>query len=297
MKVLFGTNITENRKNTDTDCKELIIRTVPESYYDSFDEDAATENVSSDGKKRLKRLTKAVFLILLRIMLGVAAFASLAGVMVSIGEESEGIKDVIFSVKDNLLLFVSSSAVLCVSLLLLYRIKSAERKAQEKAYSEIDEKNKREDEEYEREVNAFLGVPPSAQTVEVISADYKIKNENVYLKPGIITLFFNNEIKMFTKNKTLYLADEENCYSLSLEGEKKIFKIEDRLTLLCWNKEQSYKEGKFKEFGIKRTPVGNYIIKEYYFLEVNISGEKYRLYFPPYELKKIISITGAKVQE
>lgn len=297
MKVLFGTNITENRKNIDTDCKELIIRTVPESYYDSFDEDAATENVSSDGKKRLRRLTKAVFLILLRIMLGVAAFASLAGVMVSIGEESEGIKDVIFSVKDNLLLFVSSSAVLCVSLLLLYRIKSAERKAQEKAYSEIDEKNKREDEEYEREVNAFLGVPPSAQTVEVISADYKIKNENVYLKPGIITLFFNNEIKMFTKNKTLYLADEENCYALSLEGEKKIFKIEDRLTLLCWNKEQSYKEGKIKEFGIKRTPVGNYIIKEYYFLEVNISGEKYRLYFPPYELKKIISITGAKVQE
>ena len=127
MKVLFGTNITENRKNTDTDCKELIIRTVPESYYDSFDEDAATENVSSDGKKRLRRLTKAVFLILLRIVLGVAAFASLAGVMVSIGEESEGIRDVIFSVKDNLLLFVSSSAVLCVSLLLLYRIKSAER--------------------------------------------------------------------------------------------------------------------------------------------------------------------------
>lgn len=61
MKVLFGTNITENRKNTDTDCKELIIRTVPESYYDSFDEDAATENVSSDGKKGSGDLPKQFF--------------------------------------------------------------------------------------------------------------------------------------------------------------------------------------------------------------------------------------------
>lgn len=297
MKVLFGTNITDNKKNREQDCKELIVRSVPESYYDSFEEDTEADNVASDGNTRLKRFAKAVLKILVRCILGIASFTSLAGVLMSIGEESEGIRDVIFSVKENLVLFLVSSVVLCMSLLLLYRIKNKEREEEEKAYKETDDKIERENEKYEKDVYAFLAVPPSAQTVEVISADYKIKNENVYLKPGIITLFFNNEIKMFTKNKTLYLADEENCYALSLEGEKKIFKIEDRLTLLCWNKEQSYKEGKFKEFGIKRTPVGNYIIKEYYFLEVNISGEKYRLYFPPYELKKIISITGAKVQE
>lgn len=298
MKVVFGTNITDNKKNTEEDCKELIIRTVPESYYDSFDEnDESDKEIPSDSNTKLYKLLKAVLGIFLRCILAVISLISLGGVLFSIGEETEAFKDMLLSVKENFPLFAVSLCVLCLCLFILYKIKNAERKAEELAYSETNEKIKRENERFEKEIYSFLDVPSSAQTVEVIFADYKLKNDDVCLKPGIISSFLNNEIKMFTKNKTLYLADEVNCYALSLEGEKKIFKIKKKLTLLCWNKEQSHKEGKFKEFGIKRTPVGNYIIKEYYCFEADISGEKYRLYFPPYELKKIVSLTGARVQE
>lgn len=295
MKIFFGRNITNGKKQAVLDCEELVVRTVPESYYEKLESKTEMEE-SEEKEEKLQNFRKGAVRFVYRIGLGAVAFISLSGLLSSIGEV-EDFQLMLSSIKENLLVFLISAVFSALSLFGLYRLKKFERNEEEKRWEEKEDEIEKEDEKYFEEIYSILGVPSSAGKIEVITSDYKVKNGNIQLKPNIMTGFMNDEIRAFVEKKTLFLADLDKCYAISLSEGAKIKKVSESLILMFWNKEQDYNQGRFEQFGIKKTMSGNYVINEYYSLEINVCGQVYSLLFPPYELKKVMTLTGAKIEE
>ena len=66
---------------------------------------------------------------------------------------------------------------------------------------------------------------------------------------------------------------------------------------MLWNKDTEYNKGKYVDYDIKRINEFDYKIRAYYSLDINREGETYKMYFPPYELDVIESLTDVKYEE
>lgn len=288
MKVLFGTDITKNKKNDKSDGGEFIIRSVPgsmsEKHYEAFE-------------KELDEADKAIRKFKVLQIVGGSLF-----IFGSVGIDelfnSEGdlslhiMKEAIFqhSVWFTVLLSLSLIGIWIMIHSTFYTIKISR-------FDKDDaEKRKTENKMFFRQVLSHLEVPQNAVSVDIICSNYVVKKGEPVLKP-VLFGFFNAELKLFSDEYSLFIADIENLYSIRLAEIEKINKYNRKLHLMLWNKDTEHNKGKYAVYNIKRMNEFNYIIKTFYSLDIKHDGETYKMYFPPYELDVIESLTGVKYEE
>lgn len=289
MKVLFGTDITQNKKNDKSDGDEFIVRSVPEAVTEKRKKEFEKEiDIAGSMAKRF-RIIQVVGSILL--------FFGLLGI-VEILEDEAGMSLFLMreAISQNILWFSVLFVTFLLGVLILV-ICEAKRKKKITEYEKDDEIKDCEDRKYILQALSYLGVPKSAKNVDIICPNYVIRNGEPVLKSLKVFGFLNAELKLFSDESAVYIADAENLYFIGFTDIEKISKYNRKLNLMFWNKNIGYNEEKYQKYNIKKCGESNYTINEYYSLDINRDGETYKMYFPPYELDVIERLTGIKYEE
>lgn len=289
MKVLFGTDITNDKKNTAVDGDEFILRSLPEAMTEKRNKEFEKEIDRAGNTAKRFRIIQVVGSILLFFGLSgiVEVFEDEAGMSLSLMREA---------ISQNILWFSVLIVAFSLGVLILV-ICEAKRKKKMTEYEKDDGIKDYEDKKYIRQALMVLGVPESAKNVDIICPNYVIRNGKPVLKPLKVFGFLNAELKLFSDESAVYIADAENLYFIGFTEIEKINKYNRKLNLMFWNKNIGYNEEKYQKYNIKKSGESNYTISEYYSLDINHEGETYKMYFPPYELDVIESLTGVRYEE
>ncbi len=144
-----------------------------------------------------------------------------------------------------------------------------------------------------------LGVPENAREVDILSFLYKDKEGEAKLtvKAKQNFMFLNQSFKIFADPKTFYLVNIEGKFAFSRRDVKAIRTVSKRATLNEWNKDYPFDDERYKKYKIVMDQYGVIYVKNYYILELDIDGQIWGIYFPPYELPLFEALTGLKVDE
>ena len=139
-----------------------------------------------------------------------------------------------------------------------------------------------------------LNVPQNAYDVDLFVSFVKVKASGKKVNALIMSECDNPEFKVFVEDGKLCIADVSMVVGVPLENLVGIEKINKTISFTDWNKTTSYKDGEYRSYKITENKYGTLFIKPYYALKLTVENEEYSLYFPPYELDKILSVTGLK---
>ena len=289
MKVLFGTDITQNKKNDKSDGDEFIVRSVPgeisEKNSEIFDKELEAAEKTA-GKRSIYEMIGLVMMA--------SSFLGLSGMF---DEDAELTFSLIReTVSQNPMRFAVFALLFVVGFLLLM-IRPVTNIKNLKSEVESDENPEDESEKNLQQAYFSLGVPQDAENVDIFCSEYVIRKGEPELKPIKMFGFANADLKVFADRNELFIADTENLYAIALDSIEKISRYNGKLTMMFWNKETAYNKGKYQPYHIRKRGEFKYTVKTYYSLDINRDGETYKMYFPPYELDVIERLTGMKYEE
>ena len=289
MKVLFGTDITQNKKNDKSDGDEFIVRSVPgeisEKNCEIFDKELEAAEKTA-GKRSISEMIGLVMMA--------SSFLGLSGMF---DEDAELTFSLIReTVSQNPMRFAVFALLFVVGFLLLM-IRPVTNIKNLKSEVESDENPEDESEKNLQQAYFSLGVPQDAENVDIFCSEYVIRKGEPELKPIKMFGFANADLKVFADHNALFIADTENLYEIALDSIEKISRYNGKLTMMFWNKETAHNKGKYQPYHIRKRGEFKYTVKTYYSLDINRDGETYKMYFPPYELDVIERLTGMKYEE
>ncbi len=289
MKVLFGTDITKDKKNTAVDGDEFIVRSVPEDISEKNSEIFDKELEAAEKTAGKRSISEMIGLVMMA-----SSFLGLSGMF---DEDAELTFSLIReTVSQNPVRF-SAFALLFVVGLLLLMIRAVKNKQNRKSEEENNEIPEDESEKNLQQAYFSLGVPQDAENVDILCSEYVIREGEPELKPIKMFGFANADLKVFADHNALFIADTENLYEIALDSIEKISRYNGKLTMMFWNKETAHNKGKYQPYHIRKRGEFKYTVKTYYSLDINREGETYKMYFPPYELDVIERLTGMKYEE
>ena len=151
----------------------------------------------------------------------------------------------------------------------------------------------------ERMIYEELGVPADAATIDILLFRYKLKDsEPIARTIGLQTVpYINLEVKAFVDRDCLCLIDTEARYEFPLDELRGIQRVNKRIGIMGWNKEEDPCKGIYKPYKMTVSDAGDVFFKPYYILEIERWGETYGIYFPCYELPTLERLTGLKAAE
>lgn len=133
-----------------------------------------------------------------------------------------------------------------------------------------------------------LGVPPDYATVDVMAYYYKPA------KGKLDGEYLNEDMKLFSKDDELCLADIDSVYSFPIKDFVRYYLGSEKLPLATWNKEEDYDEGEYLQYGIKTKYTDMACLC--YSLQFVCDSEVYEIIFPEYELEHFQSIVDVPVE-
>lgn len=136
--------------------------------------------------------------------------------------------------------------------------------------------------------NDMLGVPPDYTTVDVMAYYYKPA------KGKLDGEYLNEDMKLFSKDDELCLADIDSVYSFPIKDFVRYYLGSEKLPLAIWNKEENYDEGEYLQYGIKTKYTDMACLC--YSLQFVSGSEVYEILFPEYELEHFQSIVDVPVE-
>lgn len=280
MRPVFGIDITENKNN------------------DTIDKRFVTETVSAESAKMLEARCEKVedaetksdipgWLHIIRMLCGIFGMIAL-GSSVKAGVEK--------ALRNAPLLMISG--FVCLGAFLILTVYSKMKK--KASYKENNVEQLVED--AQKDINAVygeLGVPEDAEAVDVFSFFYIMKDGVPTPKTKGLQMgtFINLGVRMFKTENELCICDIENRHSFGLSELREIKKVDKRFDMINWNKEESPRDKKFKPYNPSVNQFGTVYMKPYYILELERDGERFGIYFPPYELEIFEKLSGLRVSE
>lgn len=133
-----------------------------------------------------------------------------------------------------------------------------------------------------------LGVPPDYTVVDIMSCRYKP------VKGKLDGEYLNEDMKLFSKDDELCLADIDSVYSFPIKDFVRYYLGSEMLPLATWNKEEDYDEGEYLQYGIKTKYTDMACLC--YSLQFVSGSEVYEILFPEYELEHFQSIVDVPVE-
>ena len=285
MKPLLGIDVTTDKNNEQMNGTELIVATASKAATQRFEDNQADADELIAGSKM------SLPLRVLQTLSGFSALLIAGGIIrasVEIGL-SQTYKNAPF------LFWIGGICLALFAFLTVYSFKKQKEILNTESANSLAA-------ELDENISALykeLGVPDDAPDVDVLAFRYKIKNGvlKVHTPFMALTSYVNPEMKVHVKDSVLYITDTESSYGIPLSSIEGIRTVNKRISVTSWNKEDDYKEGRFKEYKITENQYGNIFFKPYYILEFNFNGEEYGLYFPCYELPVFEELTGKKATD
>ncbi len=136
--------------------------------------------------------------------------------------------------------------------------------------------------------NDMLGVPPDYATVDVMAYYYKPA------KGKLDGEYLNEDMKLFSKDDCLCLADIDSVYSFPIKDFVRYYLGSEKLPLAIWNKEENYDEGEYLQYGIKTKYTDMACLC--YSLQFVSGSEVYEIVFPEYELEHFQKLVDVPVE-
>ena len=136
--------------------------------------------------------------------------------------------------------------------------------------------------------NDMLGVPPDYETVDVMAYYYKPA------KGKLDGEYLNEDMKLFSKDDELCLADIDSVYSFPIKDFVRYYLGSEKLPLATWNKEENYDEGEYLQYGIKTKYTDMACLC--YSLQFVSGSEVYEIIFPEYELEHFQKLVDVPVE-
>lgn len=134
----------------------------------------------------------------------------------------------------------------------------------------------------------MLGVPPDYATVDVMAYYYKPA------KGKLDGEYLNEDMKLFSKDDELCLADHERVFSFPIKDFVRYYLGSEKLPLAIWNKEENYDEGEYLQYGIKTKYTDMACLC--YSLQFVCDSEVYEIIFPEYELEHFQKLVDVPVE-
>ncbi len=285
MKPMFCIDITLDKKNEQINGTEFTTAKVSEKLSESF------ENTENDVKNIENETKLPLWMRIVKTASGFLGLILFCGII-------RGTSDIgISRAYGNApyLFWICGICLLCWLILTLLA------KSREKEVLETDETNETL-ETLERDIQSIydeLGVPADADSVDVLMFRYKIKKgiPVAYAVNMMPTPYLNFEFKLYRTEDRLCFADLDSVVSLDISKLKAIRRVNKRISVISWNKEEEPTKGIYKPYKMTVNNMGCVFFKPYYILEMENNGELWGIYFPPYELSVFEKLTGLTAEE
>ena len=133
-----------------------------------------------------------------------------------------------------------------------------------------------------------LGIPLDYTAVDIMSYRYKP------VKGKLDGEYLNEDMKLFSKDDELCLADIDSVYSFPIKDFVRYYLGSEMLPLATWNKEEDYDEGEYLQYGIKTKYTDMACLC--YSLQFVSGSEVYEIVFPEYELEHFQKLVDVPVE-
>lgn len=288
MKPFLGIDLTDNKNNEKNNGDEFFVAK-PTS--------AMTESYEQFSKKAYETIENAKLPLTLRIAQGICGFIAVI-IVLGIVKAWIGHDDITIAQAYQNIPWLFWLGGICLSAWVILKLfskkKEKETFANDNSNQVISGLNRIGDEIYTE-----LSVPADSKEVDILSFFYKNKNGEIKVcEKGLQTAkYFNPCFNIFKDSENLYLANLEGKYAFPLPSFKAIRTVDKRIEIACWNKDEAYNKGYYKQFKLTEDNLGRIHFKRYHILEFIHENELWGIYIPSYELTIFEDLTGLKAEQ
>lgn len=270
MKIIYGTNVTENKKNTVGDENDFKIDRVSENQIKKFR--FAYEKIG----KQLSFSCVFIFLLLLRsILLLIWSIVFILSFYTLIKNDFSF--NSLFPTRDAKTIEIVGLVCFFVWGILFILDQLKKRKMPlSKRINAMAELEKAAD-----ECAIEQDIPEDAANVDVMNYNYKIKNNRIKIMSPAISNFNK---AAFIKDDFLCLADVSRIIYIPIKDITGIKRVNKRIKAIFWNKEESSQSEKYRNCKIIMRDDNSFIVTEYYSIIVVHNAETYELGIMPYDI-------------
>ncbi len=280
MKPVFGTDLTNDKHNESYNADPFVIATPDESTRREFERlgERAEETVKKSGLPLPLNIAKYVLGGIGAIVLGSTLSA---GAEVGFAKAWE-----------------NAAWLICIGLACLpaflalwlygrYRQKKVMEQDDTQALSHsLDQ--------YAELLRQQLNIPGDAKNVELLFFRYKEKDGEI--RPLSDMPLLNLTLEAFRTEEHLCFSDLHQTFGFPLSSLIRIATVKKRVSLISWDKEEPIKSPQYKPYHLTTNDMGFVFCKEYHVLELEQNGEKWGIWFPPYELPAMEALTGLRAE-
>ena len=277
MKLLFGTDITNDKNNTELAGSEFIVERTDRATLDSLER--ANEKVEHEIEKT--KLPTA-----LRLIKSIAgyAFAAMAILFVRFyfnnSTEGVGFSQIYARIPWALWIAVGGGIVWVVLAIIAHKHSEEIVQTGDLAFAD-----KNSDLIVESIYRNF-SVPEGTPDTDILCISYKQKNGEIKPKSRkTLPAHINIAFKVFNDGTRLCIAERANKYAIDLSCIKGIRRVDKRIYMAPWNKDEYFNEGIYKQYKMTANQYGHVYMKYYYALEFVSNGVEWELHFPCYEFE------------
>lgn len=281
MKPIFCTDITVNKNNNEINGTNFITESISDEKREEMDARA------NELQSLINQAKAPGWMVTLR---SVAGFASLIMAMNLFQVVMEKGFSALFAA-DQI-----TGTLICLGAVAVWFYMDHQGKARVKKM-ESDPLLKKKNDELEIEIAMMMhemGVPANAKPMDVLVFNYKEKDGEVTpISPMMMpSTFMNFECKAYVKDDEIRLADSDSVYSFKKSEIKMLRKVDSKITVYSWNKQEDPTDPKYSEYGVFTNKMGMASVAYYYVVEIERDGVTFGLYVPGYEAEILKDVFG-----
>lgn len=277
MRYLFCTDITTNIDNETTEGECLRTGSLPQAMREQLRQ----EGIAYDRMMRRFRLPKVLHWV--KYIAFVLALIILRGILDADVSFEQGYRNA------PLLHWIGAGLIVLAAGLQIaeWCLKSAQKKNE----GALDADRRMS--AAQQSVCSYLGVPDERYDVDLLLGEYATNGTKVTFPTGAL----NAGLQLYRTSDALCVFDGSEVYSLPLNELTGLRVIEEPISVVGWNKEDTPKQKRFLDGGVilSRDTING--LKFFCALELRHDDEDYALLFPPYELPLVAQLTGLKTPE
>lgn len=143
------------------------------------------------------------------------------------------------------------------------------------------------------EIRSDLGWPEDAPSIDILCRFYKIKNDKM-INIHRMTDYVNRPFYIYREGENVNFATIENVVSIPVSSIGNISKINLKVKISSWNKEEAPASEKYKPYQIGEVN-GILLVAPHYCIDVERDGEIYEIRIPCYDMDTFMDCAGLKI--
>lgn len=269
MKNVFGLNLSSGKEalsSRDMDGANFIVKELGEK------EVAALTELETNLEQQRKKFELPFFFSVLKYICIICGMILLAGTFRAQTSFKEGFANAPY-------IYIAIPIVFGIAII-LFIIETVKRKKYSK--SPEFENQIQEIERVSKMAKDYLGIPNDSLPVDVLLFEYKEKDGKITPYRKMYT-HVPIEMFLFRDESSIFLADHATVLSFNIDDIKSIDKVDKKVILSNWNKEEGFRSAKYAEYGIASDKMGVLHIKYHYSIKIENENGNFEILIPPYE--------------